>query len=502
MSTPFGTLADDFAPEAPTAETPFRIAVLGNFSGRSERRLLKIDRENFDTILAKLGPRVGVPVDDGTAILRFAALDEFHPDEIVEKVDPFEDHGDDGKSELMRSILHHADFQELESAWRGLDWLLRRALKGTLVEVFLCDLSFEELAKDLTAQDDLRASGLYQALIEKSNRGPKAAPWGLLVGLYSFDQTAAHADLLGRMARLARRCAAPFLTGIAPRAVVRGAAPAAAALPTWTALRQLPEASLLGLAAPRFLLRLPYGHDTKAIDKFDFEEFHGLKQDKPYLWGNPSLAVAALLAQAFQKQGWSFQPGPLTEIGGMTLHVYTEDDEQQATLAESWLTRVEAETLVKQGIMPLLCVKGRDALQLGRYHSLAEPEKGQPPIALVGQWGQQGMVQLPSSKPPVSVKAGIGMMPQPVAATPVTAPLPATAAAPAARAAAQPIAPPPAAAPKPDEDAELAALMGELDSPSPPPPPVAAKAPAPAEAPDEDPELDELMKQLGGGDEG
>ena len=43
-----GRLADDFTPEAPAAETPFRIAVLGNFSGRSDRRLLKIDRENLD----------------------------------------------------------------------------------------------------------------------------------------------------------------------------------------------------------------------------------------------------------------------------------------------------------------------------------------------------------------------------------------------------------------------------------------------------------------------
>jgi hypothetical protein len=497
MPALFGKLADDFTPEAPTAETAFRVAVLGNFSGRSDRRLLKVDRNNLDAVMAKLAPRVGIPADGAEIILKFASLDDFHPDEIVGRVDQFDDFGEDDKGDLMRSILHHADFQEMEAAWRGLDWFLRRALKGGQAEVFLCDQSFDAFAKDLTAGDDLRASGLYQALIEKSSRGPKAAPWALLLGLYLFDQTEAHANLLGRMARLGRRAAAPFLTGLSPRAAARGAEPDAAALPAWSALRQLPEAALLGLAAPRFLLRLPYGTDTKSIDKFDFEEFRKRKGDRPYLWGNGALAVAALLAEAFQKQSWGFTPGALTELGGMTLHAYTEDDEEQATLAEAWLGRTESAAMTKQGVMPLLCVRGRDALQLARYHSLAEPAKGQPPVALWGQWGQEGMVPLPSTAPPISVKVGMGLTDQPRTASAANTPAKTTANVPLPPASNAPAAAPAAAE---EEDPEMAALMAQLDPPAAPAAPP-AKEPAPAATEDEDPELAELMRQLGGGEE-
>ena len=205
-----------------------------------------------------------MPLDDETVILRFAAATGriFTPTRSLTSATQFEDHGDDGKGELMRrpSCIRPIFSRAGVGLGAGdLDWLLRPALKGTAVEVYLCDLSFEELAKDLTAQDDLKASGLYQALIEKTSRGPKAAPWGLLVGLYLFDQTAAHADLLGRLARLARRCAAPFLAGVAPRSVAKGAAsPAANALAdSGRPSRQMPEAAvMLGLAALRgFLLR-------------------------------------------------------------------------------------------------------------------------------------------------------------------------------------------------------------------------------------------------------
>src|SRR5882724_8651183 len=40
----------------------------------------------------------------------------------------------------------------------------------------------------------------------------------------------------------------------------------------WNALRKLPEASFLGLALPRFVLRQSYGKESDPIDAFPFEE--------------------------------------------------------------------------------------------------------------------------------------------------------------------------------------------------------------------------------------
>ena len=89
----------------PDPETPFRIAILGDFSGRANRGLsesgdalasrrpLMIDRDNFDSVLAKIAPRLELAPggEDGFRIsLKFGDLDDFHPDRLFEKVQIFQ----------------------------------------------------------------------------------------------------------------------------------------------------------------------------------------------------------------------------------------------------------------------------------------------------------------------------------------------------------------------------------------------------------------------------
>jgi len=229
----FGTIQGAAEPvPPPKQESPFRIAVLADFSGRQNRgltdssqeiaarRLLRVTRDTLDDVMAKLDVQLELPVgDDGdTATLPFAALDDFHPDQVHDRVEQIADaYESDEKSALMNGVLHHPDFQALESAWRGLDWLLGRAAKGSQVEVVLLDISLAELAADLKASEDLTASGLHQLLIEKGVRGPRGEPWALLVGNYAFDLTGPHAELLGRLAKIAGQTNAPFLTTVDPQ---------------------------------------------------------------------------------------------------------------------------------------------------------------------------------------------------------------------------------------------------------------------------------------------
>src|SRR5215472_4926358 len=95
----------------------------------------------------------------------------------------------------------------------------------------------------------------------------------------------------------------------------------------WGALRKLPEASYAGLALPRFLLRLPYGKETDPAELFDFEEMPQSTAHEDYLWGNPAFVCAALLAQAFSKEGWRMRPGTIRQIDGLPLHAYQENGE-------------------------------------------------------------------------------------------------------------------------------------------------------------------------------
>ena len=150
----------------------------------------------------------------------------------------------------------------------------------------------------------------------------------------------------------------------------------------WEAMRKLPEASYLGLALPRFLLRLPYGADTDPTERFEFEEMEASPEHNHYLWGNPALACAYLLAQAFSQDGWDLRPGIVQEIENLPLHVYREQGESRITpCAEVLLTEQAAEKILDKGLIPLLSFKNQDRIRLARFQSLTDP-----PSPLVGAW--------------------------------------------------------------------------------------------------------------------
>jgi type VI secretion system protein ImpC len=408
---PFGTLDQPIpTPDAPKATTPFRIAVLGDFSGRGSRekpgdakalltrKPIAISRDDFDDKFAALGVALKLRVNDEDLELSFASLDELHPDDLHDKIDAFSDlNEEEDKTKLMRAVLHEPRFQALEAAWRGLDWLLRRAQKSDQIQFVLYDVTFDEFIADFRQQDDLTKSAVHQLLIDKATQGPKGQPWTLLVGLYTFELATAHLEALGRMARIAARASAPFLSAIHSQLLTK---PDKQAGKLWEELRSLPEATSAALAMPGILLRLPYGESTKSIDRFSFEEFPEVDEKQPYLWGNAALAVATLFCQTFMKDGWKFRPGSLLELTDLVMHTYKDEDgERQAVLTQQWINTMASQGLVKQGFLPLLPVKGRDQVQLACLQSIAHG--GKP---LVGRWQQATET---SGKP--TPRGGIGM---------------------------------------------------------------------------------------------
>lgn len=77
---------------------PFRILVLGDWTGTGERKPLadrepmEIDRDNFDEVIGRLRPRVELSGEGVSGlVLEFASLDDFHPDEIFRRVPLFSD---------------------------------------------------------------------------------------------------------------------------------------------------------------------------------------------------------------------------------------------------------------------------------------------------------------------------------------------------------------------------------------------------------------------------
>ena len=480
-------------------ETPFRILLLGDFRGRADRaarRPVRIDRDNFDEVLARFGVEVDLPVpgqDGARCTVRFAALDDFHPDRLFQRVEAFrqlrglrgrladastfaqaaaefrtlfpsgeaekpapsapepappsdpadllsriigeapavawpgergpglgdwqkfiqkvaEPHTlpridyaqqsalvaltDEMTGQLMRGVLHHPAYQAVEAAWRAAYFLVRRLDTDANLQLHLLDISKDELASDLSAAEDLGSAQTYRLLVEQTVGRPGGEPWAVLAGLYTFDADPADAELLGRMAKVAHRAGAPFLAAAGCRVLgCRSLAetpdpddwkqPAdAEGAAAWQALRQLPEAAYLGLALPRFVLRLPYGKDSDATEPFAFEELPAGSGHESYLWGNPAVVCACLLGQGFSSHGWGLRPGVPQEVDRLPVPIYQEDGESQAKpCAEAWLTTRAAGAILDKGIMPLLSIQGQDVVRVGRFQALASPAR-----PLAGRW--------------------------------------------------------------------------------------------------------------------
>jgi type VI secretion system protein ImpB len=133
-------------------ELPFVLGVLGDFSGTpdellprvKDRKFVEIDRDNFDQALAAMKPRIAYRVDnkltdDGSKMgveLRFKSMDDFHPDQVVQQVDPLRKlvearkklsdllskmDGNDKLEEILNDIVASEGAQKQLSAALGLD---------------------------------------------------------------------------------------------------------------------------------------------------------------------------------------------------------------------------------------------------------------------------------------------------------------------------------------------------------------------------------------------
>lgn len=285
----------------------------------------------------------------------------------------------------MRLVLHHPEFQALESQWRSLDLLARRIETDSMLQIVLYDVSAEELAADLAAKEDLSDSGFYRLMAEPLDPETGAGGYSAMLGLYTFEETPPHAELLARIGTVAAHFDAPFFSAITPGYLETDKEdrhPLVAK--AWDALRRLPAAAYLGLSSPRFLLRLPYGRRTDPVSVFDFEEFSLTEGLRSMLWANPVVLVAILLAATHKKDPKSPDLGSVMSLGDLPFHYVTDRHGDQVALpcTERNLTSDAAQHTINRGFMPVVWMKGRNEIRLGSFQSLA----GTP---VSGPWSEE-----------------------------------------------------------------------------------------------------------------
>ncbi|UIE41839.1 hypothetical protein KOJCDNHJ_00430 [Xanthomonas citri pv. punicae] len=122
-------------------------------------------------------------------------------------------------TEQLNQILHHADLQQLEGAWRGLHYLVNNTETDQQLKIRVLNISKKELGKVLkrykgTAWDQ---SPIFKKVYEQEYGQLGGEPYGCLVGDYYFDQSPPDVELLNGIAQVAAAAHAPFIAAAAPK---------------------------------------------------------------------------------------------------------------------------------------------------------------------------------------------------------------------------------------------------------------------------------------------
>jgi len=469
-------------------EPPFHVLVLGNWSGNSSRKELSarqpivVDRDNFDDVLRGLNVEIDLNLsgDENNSLrLKFAELDDFHPDNLFRNVslfsdlrdvrhrlsnpdtfesaanevrswfdapeeDTFEaadiksqiedappidsnnlldmilaqpndssavakpqivdnselsrfiskivspylikvDENEQSKlisavdetiSDLMRLILHHPEFQALESSWRGLYFLVRHLETSADLKIFILDVSQADLSNNFKTVNKLTDSFIYRIL--------KAESFAVIAGNYSFG---VNVDDIATLMRISKPVAAfntPFISYIKPE--IFGIKDFSSVeniydlnvledsneLKLWTALRSTPETGYIGLSPMRIIGRLPYGIATDTTETFSFEEFKKNIDINNLIWLNPCFVITLLLAQSYNLYGWKISSNLLRDVDNLPMCLYQSDGEMKTvSCAEAIITENMLEKILTQGLIPLISFRDKSNIRLARLQSVS-----------------------------------------------------------------------------------------------------------------------------------
>lgn len=425
----------------------------------AERCFLTIDSRHFDAWMKAIGPRAvfrvpASPTGEGelNVAITFESLGDFSPAAIVRKVDALHrllqvrmqlDLAASGKngtarealenalrtlagqalpdtrllsgagtesiasviaaidqqlSEWINRILHHPDFQHLESTWRGLHYLVGHTQTDETLKIRVLNISRQELQKTLKKYKGpaWEQSPLFKKIYAEEYRRPGGEPYGCLVGDYYFDHSPPAVELLRELARIAAAGHAPFIAGASPW-VMQLKSWQEAGYPrdltnlfqrpeyaAWRSLRDSEEARYIGLTLPRFLARQPYGARTDSVEGFDFEEDVEGAGPGLYCWANSAYLMAANINRAFHRYGWCARIRGV-EAGGavedLAIHSFPTGAVDRKCSTEIALADRRAAEWAEYGFIPLLHRKNTGLAAFSGAQSLHKPARYDDPEA-------------------------------------------------------------------------------------------------------------------------
>nr|EKP8926045.1 type VI secretion system contractile sheath large subunit [Cronobacter sakazakii] len=220
-------------------------------------------------------------------------------------------------SRQLDTVMHHPEFQQVESLWRGLKHLVDRTDYRQNVRTEILDIAKEDLRQDFEDAPEIIQSGLYWHTYTAEYDTPGGEPVGAVISSYEFDASAQDMALLRNISKVSAAAHMPFI----------------------------------GAVGPKFFLK-----DT-------MEEVKGPDHEK-YLWTSASFAFAANMVKSFINNGWCVQiRGP--QAGGavqdLPIHLYDLGTGNQVKIpSEVMIPETREFEFANLGFIPLSYYKNRD----------------------------------------------------------------------------------------------------------------------------------------------
>lgn len=409
----------------------YRFYVIGHFSGNGnslpwqQRKLQKIDCDNFDSVMAQMMPKLAF---DNGATLAFNQLEAFHPDHWLKsvpliadlldlkkqlsqsstaaaaaaRIDAFlpnkpetvpvpkttttETQGDmfdrllgkrpessaeqnDSLQSMLEQMLAPHITHDVEPQYRQYGDAVDRLLSQCLC-AFLHNPDFQRLeslwlaVSSLVNEQQADEQGFYLCDVSASE-----------LSSASDEQLAAFAQRLQAHVQRDDETSKVILVcdhELSDVGLFRHCCQLASAVSGLLFGYVRPEAmtdrfvSIAGnrfvASYPRYLQRLPYGAKRDALSSFDFEECPEIPKAEALLWGNPAFLAARSLLKPDDNGFFADIPAfSYTEEGAPLLQPGTENV----------LTEAQAEALMAQGVNPVLGFRHRQGVRLLGIRSVA-----------------------------------------------------------------------------------------------------------------------------------
>lgn len=291
-------------------------------------------------------------------------------------------------SAQVDEILHHAEFQKLESAWRGLKFVVDRTNFRENIKLEVMSVAKGALLDDFEDAPEVVKSGLYKTVYTAEYGQFGGQPYGSIIANYDFGPGPQDIKLLQNVAAVSAMSHAPFVAAAGSQFFGVTSFESLANLKDlsdifegpqyakWQSFRTSEDSRYVALTMPRFLLRLPYGPNSSPVKAFNYEETAQTHDD--YLWGNTAFAFASRLTDSFAKYRWCpniIGPQSGGAVEDLPLHQFESMGGIETKIPTEVLISDRREyELAEQGFVSLAMRKGSDNAAFFSANSVQKPK--------------------------------------------------------------------------------------------------------------------------------